>query len=207
MDSLSGQASEPMRLVIGITGASGVIYGIRLLEVLRDLPGVETHLIVSRGAKVTIALETRRDLAEVQALADLVYSDRNLAAAVSSGSFRTDGMVIAPCSMKTLSGVVNSYADNLIVRAADVTLKERRTLVLVPRESPLHVGHTRLLHEAATMGAVICPPMPAFYQHPQSVGDIVDHGVGRILDLFGIESGLVRRWQGAAGRDGRSRDA
>jgi 4-hydroxy-3-polyprenylbenzoate decarboxylase len=188
-----------MRLIVGLTGASGVIYGIRLLQALRPMAGVETHLIVSRGAKVNIALETAWDVKDVEALAEVVHSDQNLAASISSGSFQTAGMVIAPCSMKTLSGVVNSYADNLMVRAADVVLKEHRRLVLVPRESPLHVGHTRLLHEAATMGAIICPPMPTFYSAPKTVDDIVDQSVGRILDLFGLDSGMVRRWQGPSG--------
>jgi len=185
-----------VRLIVGISGASGVIYGIRLLQALSDMEGVEVHAVISRGAKLNISLETDWSVAEVEALADNVHSDSNLAASISSGSFLTDGMVIAPCSMKTLSGVVNSYADNLLVRAADVVLKERRRLVLVPRESPLHVGHTRLLHEAATMGAIICPPMPAFYNAPVSVDDIIDHSVGRILDLFRLESGGVRRWEG-----------
>jgi len=185
-----------MRLIVGITGSSGVIYGIRLLETLRGMPGVETHLILSRGARTNIALETTWSREEVEALADVVHSERNLAASISSGSFPTDGMVIVPCSMKTLSGVVHSYADNLIVRAADVVLKERRRLVLVPRESPLHVGHTRLLHEAALMGAIVCPPIPAFYNRPRTLDDILDHSVGRILDLFGLDSGRVKRWQG-----------
>jgi len=184
------------KLIVGISGASGVIYGIRLLETLRSMSGIETHLVVSNGAKINIAVETDRRIKDVEALADVVHNDKNLAASISSGSFQTDGMIIVPCSMKTLSGVVNSYADSLIVRAADVVLKERRRLVLVPRESPLHAGHTRLLHEAAVMGAIVCPPMPAFYTDPQTVDDIVDHTVGRILDLFGIETGLVRRWQG-----------
>ena len=185
-----------MKLIVGITGASGVIYGIRLLDMLRGMAQVESHLILSSGAKLNITLETTYTPAEVEALADVVYHDKDLAAAISSGSCLTDGMVIAPCSMKTLSGVVNSYADNLIVRAADVTLKEQRRLVLVPRESPLHVGHTRLLHEAATMGAVICPPAPAFYTNPQTVDDIIDHTVGRVLDLFGLQSDAIKRWQG-----------
>ena len=189
-----------MRLIVGISGASGVIYGIRLLELLRTMPEVESQLILSRGAKLNIALETSWDPKQVEALADAVYSDNDLAAAVSSGSYRADGMVIAPCSMKTLSGVVNSYADNLLVRAADVTLKEQRRLVLVPREAPLHSGHTRLLHEAATMGAIICPPVPAFYTNPQTVDDIINHTVGRILDLFGLDCGVVERWQGPVTR-------
>jgi 4-hydroxy-3-polyprenylbenzoate decarboxylase len=184
------------KLIVGISGASGVIYGIRLLETLQSMSGIESHLVVSNGAKINIAVETDRRIKDVEALADVVHNDKNLAASISSGSFQTDGMIIVPCSMKTLSGVVNSYADSLIVRAADVVLKERRRLVLVPRESPLHAGHTRLLHEAAVMGAIVCPPMPAFYTDPQTVDDIVDHTVGRILDLFGIETGLVRRWQG-----------
>jgi 4-hydroxy-3-polyprenylbenzoate decarboxylase len=185
-----------MRLIVGISGASGVIYGIRLLETLQSMDGVETHLIISRGAKINIALETQWEVRDVESLADVVHSDQNLAASISSGSFQTAGMVIAPCSMKTLSGVVNSYADTLIVRAADVVLKEQRRLVLVPRESPLHVGHTRLLHEAAGMGAVICPPMPAFYSAPATVDDIINHSVGRMLDLFGLDNALVKRWQG-----------
>ena len=185
------------RLIVGISGASGVIYGIRLLEVLHGVADVETHLILSNGAKLNIARETSFSVRDVEVLADVVHSDQNLAATIASGSYPTDGMVIAPCSMKTLSGVVNSYADNLVVRAADVVLKEHRRLVLVPRETPLHVGHTRLLHQAAQMGAVIAPPMPAFYNDPASVDDIINHTVGRLLDLFGIDSGLVKRWQGA----------
>ncbi len=190
-----------MRLIVGISGASGVIYGIRLLEALRELPDVESHLVMSNGAKLNIALETDRKVKDVEDLADVVHSDQNLAATIASGSYRTDGMVIAPCSMKTLSAVVNSYAEHLLARAADVVLKEQRRLVLVPRETPLHVGHCRLLYEAAQMGAMIVPPMPAFYNDPQSVDDIINHTVGRLLDLFDIDSGMVKRWQGAAGRD------
>lgn len=186
------------RLIVGISGASGVIYGIRLLEVLRAVSEIETHLVLSNGGKLNIALETSWEAKQVEALADVVHSDQNLAASIASGSFLTRGMVIAPCSMKTLSGVVNSYADNLIVRAADVVLKEQRRLVLVPRETPLHLGHTRLLCQAAEMGGVIVPPMPAFYNDPQTVDDIINHTVGRILDLFGIDSGIVKRWEGPA---------
>lgn len=187
-----------MRLIVGISGSSGVIYGIRLLEMLREIPEVESHLIISSGAKLNIALETDWQASDVSALADVVYKDADLSAAISSGSYPVDGMVIVPCAIKTLSGVVNSYADNLVVRAADVTLKEHRRLVLVPRESPLHVGHTRLLHEAAQMGAIICPPMPAFYSHPQTIDDIINHTVGRVLDLFDIDSGYVTRWEGSS---------
>jgi 4-hydroxy-3-polyprenylbenzoate decarboxylase len=184
------------RLIVGLSGASGVIYGIRLLEVLKSVDVVETHLVLSNGAKLNISLETDWQLRDVEALADTVHSDQNLAASISSGSFQTDGMAVVPCSMKTLSGIVNSYADNLVVRAADVVLKEHRRLVLLPREMPLHVGHCRLLYEAAKMGAVIAPPMPAFYNDPQTVDDIINHSVGRVLDLFGIDSGIVKRWQG-----------
>ncbi len=193
-----------MRLIVGISGASGVIYGIRLLEALGTLPDVETHLVISNGGKLNIGLETEWQVKDVEALADVVHSDQNLAAAISSGSYQTDGMVLVPCSMKTLSGVVNSYAESLIVRAADVVLKERRRLVLVPRETPLHTGHCQLLHEAAKMGAVLVPPMPAFYNHPESVDDIINHTVGRLLDLFAIDSGLVKRWKGTERRQSNS---
>ena len=185
-----------MRLIIGISGASGVIYGIRLLEALREAPEVETHLIISNGGKVNIALETDWKVRDVEALADIVYSDSDVAATIASGSFRTGGMIVAPCSMKTLGAVVNSYAANLLVRAADVTLKEGRKLVLAPRETPLHAGHLRLMHEAALMGAVVAPPVPGFYAKPASVEDIVNHTVGRLMDLFGLETDLVRRWPG-----------
>jgi len=186
-----------MRLIVGISGASGVIYGIRLLEVLRSLPDVESHLVISKGGRLNIALETGWQVDEVEALADVVHSNRNLAATISSGSYQTDGMILVPCSMKTLSGVVNSYSDSLLVRAADVVLKERRRLALVPRETPLHVGHCRLMYQAAKMGALLVPPMPAFYNDPQDIDDIINQTVGRLLDLFDIDSGLVKRWQGA----------
>jgi 4-hydroxy-3-polyprenylbenzoate decarboxylase len=186
-----------MRLIVGISGASGVIYGIRMLEVLKEHSDVETHLVISNGGKLNISLETDWDVKDVEALADEVHSDQNLAATIASGSFKTSGMVIAPCSMKTLSGVVNSYADTLVVRAADVVLKENRPLVLMPRETPLHAGHCRLLHEAALMGITIAPPMPAFYNDPQSIDDLINHNVGRILDLFDIDNSIVKRWAGA----------
>jgi 4-hydroxy-3-polyprenylbenzoate decarboxylase len=186
-----------VRLIVAITGASGAIYGIRLLEALREVPDVETHLVLSNGGKLNIALETDWEPRQVEALAHEVHSDQNLAATIASGSFTTGGMIVAPCSMKTLSGIVSSYADNLVVRAADVVLKEQRKLLLMPRETPLHVGHCRLLLQAAEMGAIIAPPMPAFYNDPHTLDDLVNHSVGRALDLFGIESGLVKRWQGA----------
>ena len=185
-----------MRLVIGISGASGVIYGIRLLEVLKDQRDVETHLVVSATARMNISIETDWKLKDLEALAEHAYHYNDIAAVIASGSFRMDGMIVAPCSMKTLSAIVNSYADNLLVRAADVVLKERKPLVLVPRESPLHVGHCRLLFEAAQMGIHIAPPMPAFYNRPQSVDDIVNHSVGRVLDLLDLEPGIVKRWMG-----------
>lgn len=189
-------ATPPCRIVVGISGASGSIYGIRLLELLREVPGVETHLVVSAAGKLTLALESGRSVAEVNALAHHVHDERDIGASIASGSFRTAGMVVAPCSMRTLSAIVNSLSDNLLTRAADVVLKERRRLVLMPRESPLHLGHCRLLTAAAEMGALLVPPMPAFYTQPQTVQDLVDHSVGRVLDLFDIDSGLVRRWQG-----------
>jgi flavin prenyltransferase len=187
-----------MRLIVGISGASGVIYGVRLLEAFRAVEGVETHLVLSKAGRLNIALETHWQARDVEALADVVHDNRNLAAAIASGSFVTGGMVIVPCSMKTLSGVVHSFSDDLLVRAADVVLKERRRLVLVPREAPLHLGHLRMLTAAAELGAVILPPMPAFYARPRSVDDIVNHTVARVMDLFGIENDLVERWQGPA---------
>ena len=185
-----------MRLIIGMSGASGVIYGIRLLEVLSRVEQVETHLVLSDSAKLNIAIETDRNSKEVKALADEVSSNRDIAARLASGSFTTNGMIVAPCAIKTLSAIANSYADSLLVRAADVVLKERRRLVLVPRETPLHTGHCELMLKASQMGAILAPPMPAHYINPQTVDDLVDHHVGRILDLFDLDPGLVQRWQG-----------
>lgn len=184
------------KLIIGISGSSGVIYGIRLLEVLKSIDDVETHLVMSPNARQNIEIETSYSHKEVDALADIVHNYRDQAAAISSGSFKTDGMIVAPCSMKSLSAIVNSFADNLLVRAADVVLKEKRKLVLVPRETPLHAGHCKLLYEAAQLGAVIAPPVPAFYSFPKSVDDIINHTIGRVLDLCDIDSELVRRWEG-----------
>ena len=184
------------RIIVGISGASGVIYGVRALQHLAALDDVETHLILSEGAKINIAIETDHDPDEVKSLADVSYSDDNLAASISSGSFHTDGMMVMPCSIKTLSGIANSYADNLLVRAADVVLKERRKLVLVVRETPLHLGHLRLQVQAAEQGAVILPPVPAFYHDPKTIDDIIDHTVGRVFDQFGLENTLFRRWGG-----------
>ena len=187
------------RLIVGISGASGAIYGIRLLETLKAIDEVETHLIMSRYGRLNIEIETNYTPRDVEALADVVHSVGNQAASISSGSFRTEGMVIAPCSMKTLSAVVHSAADSLLARAADVVLKEQRRLVLMPREAPLHVGHCKLLYEAAQLGAVIAPPMPAFYSQPQTIDDLIDHSIGRVLDLFDIDAGMLRRWEGATG--------
>jgi 4-hydroxy-3-polyprenylbenzoate decarboxylase len=191
------------RLVVGITGASGVIHGVRLLEVLREVPRLETHLVLTSAARQTLALETSLSPDAVTALADAVYRPADIAAGPSSGSFRTVGMVVIPCSMKSLSGIANSYADNLLIRAADVTLKDRRPLVLVVRETPLHVGHLRLMTRAAEMGAVIMPPMPAFYHAPETIDDIVNQTVNRVLDVVGIEldHDLFRRWSGARGSE------
>jgi 4-hydroxy-3-polyprenylbenzoate decarboxylase len=186
------------RLIIGISGATGSIYGIRLLEMLKAVGGVETHLILSRYARMNIEIETTHTVQYVEALADEVHNFSNQAASISSGSFKTDGMVIAPCSMKTLSGIANSHNDSLLVRAADVVLKECRRLVLMPREVPLHVGHCKLLYEAAQLGAVIAPPVPSFYNKPQTIDDLVNHSVGRVLDLFDLEVGVVKRWAGHA---------
>ena len=185
-----------MRLIVGMAGASGIIYGIRLLEILRAVDEVETHLVMTPTARMNATVETDMKPADIEALADVVHKVNDMAASISSGSFPVDGMVVAPCSMKTLSAIANSYADNLLVRAADVTLKEGRRLVLMPRETPLHVGHCKLLHEVALMGAVIAPPMPAFYNRPQTIDDLVTHSAGRVLDLFGIDPGVVTRWRG-----------
>jgi 4-hydroxy-3-polyprenylbenzoate decarboxylase len=192
------------RLIVGISGASGTIYGIRLLEVLRDTP-VETHLIMSDAAKAVAELETDYTEAQIEALADVVYRNDDLAARISSGSFQTLGMVVAPCAIKSLSAIAHSHNDNLLTRAADVVLKERRRLVLVVRETPLHLGHLRLLVEAAECGAVILPPMPSFYHQPRTIADLVDQTIGKVLDQFGIEHQLFRRWGGggcAPSRDG-----
>lgn len=182
-----------VRIVVAITGATGVIYGITLLEQLKKLE-VETHLILSRWARHTIELETAYTVEQVSALANVEHAEENLAAAVSSGSFRHHGMVIAPCSMKTLAGLAHGYAENLIVRAGDVTLKEGRPLILVPRETPLNTIHLENMLRLTRAGAVILPPMPAFYQHPATLQDIVDQTVGRILDRLGLENDLVKRW-------------
>jgi 4-hydroxy-3-polyprenylbenzoate decarboxylase len=185
------------QLVVGITGASGAIYGVRILEVLRSM-SVETHLVVTDPARITIRVETDRTPEEVLALASHTYTPEDFAAPIASGSCATAGMVVAPCSIKTLSAIAQSHADNLLVRAADVTLKEGRPLLLVVRETPLHVGHLRLMVRAAENGAIIFPPVPAFYAHPQTLEEMVDHTVGRVLARLGFPNALYRPWQGLA---------
>lgn len=182
-----------MKIIVGISGATGAIYGIRMLEAL-SAAGVETHLILSSWAEKTIVIETKYTVEEVKRLASVVHSSSNMAASISSGSFRTDGMVIAPCSMKTLAAVSHGYSDNLVARAADVVLKERRKLVLIPREAPLHEIHLENMLRLARMGVVILPPMPAFYNQPETIDDIVNHTVARALDQFGIDNNLTQRW-------------
>ncbi len=181
------------KLVVGISGASGVTYGVRLLQVLQDTD-YETHLIISKAGELNIEIETDYDPADVKALANYVYDHKNMAASLASGSFITAGMVVVPCTIKTLSGIANSYNENLLVRAADVTLKEKRKLALVVRETPLHKGHLRLMTMAADMGAHILPPVPSFYHMPKTIDDIIDQTIGKIFDFMGIEHDLFRRW-------------
>ncbi len=188
--------SEPRRIVVAISGASGAIYGIRALETIREDRTVELHLIVSSGAKATIAYETNNTLEEVLKLADVVHDEKDLAASLASGTFKTHGMLVAPCSIRTMAAIANALNDNLIVRAADVHLKERRKLVLMVRETPLNATHLRLMHECTLAGAVILPPVPGFYQKPKTLMDLVDHSVGKALDQLGIEHQLFRRWTG-----------
>lgn len=188
-------------LVIGMSGASGAVLGVRLLEVLAGTDTVETHLVVSPAARITISDETDLSLKEIESLADVVYKSQDVGAAIASGSFHTDGMVVIPCSIKTLSAVANCYAGDLLSRAADVTLKEGRPLLLVVRETPLHLGHLRLMVQAAEMGAVIFPPVPAFYARLSSVDEMVDNTVGRVLARLGIDNQLYTKWQGLGGAD------
>jgi flavin prenyltransferase len=187
------------RLIVAISGASGAIYGVRLLELLRDTE-ISVHLVMSRTAKVTLAAETSYKVADVEALADVVHANDDLGAACSSGSFRNLGMVVAPCSIRTMSEIATGVTANLISRAADVALKERRKVVLMLRETPLHLGHIRSMAQVTEAGAIVYPPVPAFYAQPASLDEMVDHTLGRVLDLFDIDLGLVRRWSGAARR-------
>jgi 4-hydroxy-3-polyprenylbenzoate decarboxylase len=187
---------SPQRLVVGISGASGAILAVRLLEVLAQMDGIETHLVVSPAARLTIRDETGRSVKEVEALADVVYKPQDVGAAIASGSFSTGGMVVVPCSIKTLSAVAHSFAGDLLARAADVTLKEGRPLLLVVRETPLHLGHLRLMVQAAEIGAIIFPPVPAFYARLSSVEEMVDNTVGRVLARLGIDNELYMQWEG-----------
>ena len=195
----------PKRIVIGIAGASGVTYGIRMLECLKETD-YETHLIISEAGKLNIEIETAYKANEVADMADFVYDHKNVAAGPASGSFLTEGMVVVPCTIKTLSGIANSYTENLLVRAADVTLKEKRKLVLVVRETPLHIGHLRLMTMAADMGAQILPPVPSFYHQPKTIDDIIDQTIGKIFDFLNIEHDLFRRW-GDIATDTESHDS
>ena len=194
--------AQDKRLIIGISGASGIIYGIRLLEVLRDTP-LETHLVVSKSAEVTLAYETSMKVADLKALADVVYPNTDIGAAISSGSFHTEGMVIAPCSIRSAAEIATGVTSTLLTRAADVILKERRRLVLMVRESPLHTGHLRTLTHLSEIGAIVAPPVPAFYSKPKSLDDMVNHSIGRVLDMFGLDTGLVKRW-GEPGGSGKA---
>ncbi len=187
---------RPRRVIVALTGASGAAYGIRALELLAALDDVETHLVLSNAAKMTVGIETTTSVADVEAMADHVHGSRDIAAPIASGSFRTAGMLIAPCSIKTLSSVANSASADLIARAADVTLKERRPLVLMVRETPFHLGHLRLMTQAAEIGAVIHPPVPALYNEPETIGDLITHSTVRAIEHLGIEAGHTDRWHG-----------
>ena len=187
---------RPQRIVIAITGATGAVYGVRLLQVLKELPLVETHLVVSDAAVLTLHQETGLQRKEVEALADVVHKQHNIGASIASGSFQSDGMVVAPCSMKTLASVAHGLSDNLVARAADVVLKERRRLVLMVRETPFNLAHLRNMTAVTEMGGIIFPPLPSFYHQPQSIAEMVDHTVARVIDLFGIEHQLAPRWNG-----------
>ena len=191
---MTDPSRPPDRLIIGISGASGVIYGVRLLQALQPLP-VETHLVMTRTAEVTLAHETKMKVSDVRRLADVAYPIDDLAAAISSGSFQTMGMIVAPCSMRSLGEIAHGISSNLLSRAADVVLKERRRLVLVARETPLHTIHLRNLVTVSELGAIVAPPMPAFYNKPKTLDDVIDHTVGRVLDLFGLDTGKVKRWK------------
>jgi 4-hydroxy-3-polyprenylbenzoate decarboxylase len=195
----AGEAN--LKIVVGISGASGAIYGVRLLEKLGVQPGVEIHLILSRAGEKTLFLETGKTAAELKAMAQFNYRLEDISGRLASGSFRTGGMVVAPCSIHTMSAIASGVTSNLLIRAADVTLKERRPLILMVRESPLHLGHLRTMVALAEMGAVIAPPVPGFYHHPATIQDLVDHSVDRVLDLLGVPSQTARRWDGAEPRE------
>lgn len=184
------------RIVIGMSGASGAIYGVRILEALQNNNEVETHLVISNAAALTIREETSWSIQEVEDMADVVYGFSDIGAAIASGSFKTEGMVVAPCSIKSMSMIANSMNANLLIRAADVNLKEKRKLIVMVRETPFHIGHLRLMTQMAELGAIIAPPIPAFYHKPESLDDVINHTVGRVLDQFGVETNLYKRWEG-----------
>ena len=201
MPGLTDAGAQPpvaisRRLVIAITGATGVIYGIRLLQVLRDMPGIETHLMLSEAGVLNLHQELDMNRKDAEAFADVVHNVRDIGASIASGSFQSDGMIVAPCSMKTLAAVAHGLSDNLITRAADVVLKERRRLVLMVRETPFNLAHLRNMTAVTEMGGIIFPPLPGFYQRPQSIIEMVDHTVGRVLDLYGVAHSLTPRWSG-----------
>jgi 4-hydroxy-3-polyprenylbenzoate decarboxylase len=187
---------RPRRIVVAITGATGAVYGVQLLERLRAIPGVETHLVISDAATLTLHQETGLQRRDVEALAHVVHKNREIGASIASGSFQTDGMVIAPCSMKTLAAVAHGLSDNLIARAADVVLKERRRLVLMVRETPFNLAHLRNMTAVTEMGGIVFPPLPSFYNKPDSIAEMVDHTVARVIDLLGIDNGIAPRWAG-----------
>jgi len=190
---MSAPMAKTKRLIVGISGASGIIYGVRVLETLRE-SDVETHLVMSRSAEITLAYEMGMKVAEVHGLADVVHPIQDIGASIASGSFKTEGMIVAPCSIKSMSEIAAGTTGTLLTRAADVVLKERRRLVLMVRETPLHMGHLRTMANVSEMGAVVMPPVPAFYHKPKSIDDIVNQTVGRVLDLFGLDLGIVKRW-------------
>lgn len=190
-----------MVLIIGITGATGVVYGIRLLEVLSSIDDIETHLIISEAGEMNIEGETDRKIEDIKKLASFSYDIRDVGARLASGSFQRDGMIIAPCTVKTMSALANSYTENLLIRAGDVTLKERRKLVLLVRETPLHIGHIRNMEKLCEMGAIIMPPVPAFYHKPKTIQDIIDHTIGKTLDMFDIKHNLFQRWAGLVSKE------
>ncbi len=198
---MTGNA-DPRQIVVAITGASGAVYGIRALEMLAELDHIESHVVISPAARRTIAIETDRTPGDVEALADNVHPIRDIAASISSGSFRTGGMILAPCSIKSLSAIATSFSADLIGRAADVTLKERRPLVLMVRETPFHLGHLRLMEKVTEMGAIVYPPVPAFYNHPESLADVVTHSVGRALEHLGVAIEALDRWTGPEDSNG-----
>lgn len=196
VSNVAFSAPPPRRLIIAITGATGVVYGVRLLQVLQDMPGVETHLLVSEAGVLNLHQELDMDRKAVGLLADVVHNVRDVGASIASGSFTSDGMIVAPCSMKTLASIAHGMSDNLITRAADVVLKERRRLVLMVRETPFNLAHLRNMTAVTEMGGIVFPPLPGFYQRPETIAQMVDHTVGRVLDLFGVAHELTPRWPG-----------